>query len=121
MKIIVIVLSLLSFLVPLTVTKAQQISDHGKHDMQGNMNENLQMTSMHKYIHKIEAELAQLKQEKSVAKKKIIMASMQKNMQRLHRQMEKMLQKGLANMPMDKQISMMESHLSLMKMVMSKH
>jgi hypothetical protein len=93
-------------------------SAHSTH-AKNNMSEHLNMDGMHKYLTKIQQQLDQIKIEKSAEKQGDIMKAMQKNMQRLHRQMEKMLVEGMAHIPMAERITMMEKHLGMMSKMMS--
>ena len=121
MKVIVVAISVISLLFTFAQANEQNVDHNMEHQNHSEMNEDFSMDGMHKYIARIEADLDGIKQEPSLEKRTEMMDSIQKNMQRLHRQMEKMLQKDLKDIPMEKQIIIMEKHLDLMKEVMNKH
>ena len=119
MKIIVVAIGIISLLSPLSQANEQNAKHSMEHKNHSEMNEDFSMDGMHKYITKIQSSLDAIKLESSLEKRKIIMNSIQKDTQRLHRQMEKMLQASLKGLPMEKQIVMMEKHMHLMQTVMN--
>ncbi len=124
MKTTAIAIIFISLVSPFVLATSQEPSlndsSHEKSSIQDEkaMNTHLNMDGMHKYLDKIQLQLNEIKQETSAKKRENIMTAMQKNMQRLHRQMEKMLVQGMAHISMDEKIVLMAQHLTMMKMVM---